>query len=161
MLGIDLSASCPGFAVWNDETKELIYCDNLLDKTYKKNSFWERMDVINDHVKELISEFQTGKVVIENAFMSGKTANSNMPLLMLRGSLLSVIKDLGCSVRGVMPSSARAFMKIKPNTKEEAFDFIKGKFPEANLETFKKDNDKSDAILVAMNFDNPKCEEVF
>ncbi|MGL6131671.1 MAG: crossover junction endodeoxyribonuclease RuvC [Fusobacteriaceae bacterium] len=145
----------------NNETNELLYCDNLLDKKYKKETYWERMDVINDHLKEILNNYKPANVVIENAFMSGRTANSNMPLLMLRGSILCVLRDAGCVVKGVMPSSARAFAKIKPNTKEEAFEFIKKTFPEAKLETFKKDNDKSDAILVALNLNNPKCEVVF
>ncbi|MGL5713235.1 MAG: crossover junction endodeoxyribonuclease RuvC [Paraclostridium sp.] len=145
----------------NNETKELVYCDNLEDKKYKKDNFWERMDVINDHISEIMDTFKPKNVVIENAFMSGRTANSNMPLLMLRGAVLNNLRQTGCTVKGVMPSSARAFLKIKPNTKEDAFEYIKKQYPIGSFETFKKDNDKTDAIIVALNFDNPKCEDIF
>lgn len=92
--------------------------------------------------------------------MSPRTANSNMPLIMLRGVVVKTLRDAGCRVEGVTPSSARAYLQIKPNTKEQAFDDIKSMFPEAGLTTFKKDNDKSDAIIVAKNKDNPKNEVI-
>ncbi|MGL5316079.1 MAG: crossover junction endodeoxyribonuclease RuvC [Paraclostridium sp.] len=144
----------------NNQTDDLIYCDNLLDTKYKKPVYWDRASVISFHVKELVDTFKPANVVIENAFMAGKTASSNMPLLMLRGIVLDVLRDSGCIVQGCTPSSARAFLGIKPNNKETAFEFIKNKYKKANLTLFKTDNDKSDAIICAANKDNPKNEQI-
>jgi Holliday junction resolvasome RuvABC endonuclease subunit len=138
----------------------VLYCDNLLDKKYNRLEYWNRTDVITNHIKEIIDCFKPATVMIENAFMSGRTASSNMPLLMLRGIVLNSLKDLGCTVKGVNPSSARAYLKIKPNDKETAFNYIKERFPEVGLESFKKDNDKSDAIIVALNKENEKNENI-
>ena len=46
-------------------------------------------------------------------------------------------------------------------TKEQAFEWVKDNFPEIELESFKKDNDRADAIIVGLNFFNPKKKEIF
>ncbi|MGL5768114.1 MAG: hypothetical protein ACRCX8_20975 [Sarcina sp.] len=144
----------------NNQIDELLYCDNLADSKYCKENYWERSEVISTHIENLIHQFKPALVMIENPFMSAKTANSNMALIMLRGMIVKTLRDAGCRVEGVTPSAARSYVNVKPNTKEQGFLNMQAMYPNAGLETFKKDNDKSDAIITAKNKGNPKNEVI-
>lgn len=160
-MSIDLSLKSPGVSIINFEQKKVIYNDNFEDKKYKSEVFWDRLEIVCDYIEDIFDTFKPSIVMIENAFMASRTANSNMPLIMARGRVLSMIRRKGATVKGIMPSSARAFLKIKPNTKEAGFEWVKNNFPELNLTDFKKHNDRSDAVIVSLNALNPKCDLIF
>lgn len=132
-------------------TSKVIYLDKFPGK--EKNPYL-RFFEIKTWIVDLIKTFRPEILILESAFMSKFGANSNITLLRLHGYIGMAIMETGVNIKLIPPSSSRAFLKIKPNNKETAFEFIKEKFPEAMLETFKADNDKSDAIILALNAKN-------
>ncbi|MGL5716533.1 MAG: crossover junction endodeoxyribonuclease RuvC [Cetobacterium sp.] len=160
-MGIDFSIKCPGVSVVNLNENKVLYCDKFNDGSYKSENYWKRLDIVIEYILDIFDTFKPELVMLENVFMAGKTAKSNMPLIMARGALISKLRERGAKGRGVMPSQARAFLKIKPNTKEDAFEWVKNNFPELFLGTFKEDNDKADAVILGLNAYNAKATEIF
>ncbi|MGL5718397.1 MAG: hypothetical protein ACRCX2_35665 [Paraclostridium sp.] len=154
-IGIDLSLSCPAVAVVNLSQNKVLYIDK-----YKKKgdpSIWIRLSEIRFWLERIIDTFRPEIIIIEGAFMSKFTAKSNESLYKAHGYIGHFLKLKGARViASILPSSSRAFLKIKPNTKEQAFTWVQQNFPELNLSDFKKDNDLSDAIIVALNALNKK-----
>lgn len=159
ILGIDLSKAKPGIAILSLELKRIIHIDAFEDKT--KDTFTRYLE-IKYWLQNLIKTFNPEAVMIEKEFIKPTKFGSKatIPLLKLHGYVYSIIKSYDLSIYEILPSSSRAFLKIKPNTKEGAFEFIKKQFPELHLIDFKKDNDKCDAIIIALNYLNEKKTEL-
>lgn len=160
-MSIDLSLKSPGVSVVNLNENKVVYCDDFLDSSYSAEKYWQRLDIVVDYIVDIFDTFKPELVMLENVFMSGKTAKSNMPLIMARGVLVDKLRLRGAKGRGVMPSQARKFAGIKPNTKEQAFQWVKDNFPELGLTTFAKGNDKADSIILGLNAYNPQATEIF
>lgn len=160
-MGIDFSLSCPGVSIVDLNQKKVLYCDNFPDSKYKSNIYWKRLDILLDYLEDIFDTFKPELIMLENNFMSGRTAHSNMPLIMARGALITRLRRKGAKGRGVTPSQSRKFVKVKPNTKEDAFEWVKNNFPELMLTTFNSDNDKSDAVILGLNAYNPEAKEIF
>lgn len=159
ILGLDLSKNNPGLSIINKDTNQVLYSDNF--KGDSKEELYFRMLEIKYWLSDIIFNFRPAFVLIEAPFISFKSTNGNDTLLQLNGYLRHFIKSFGIKIFSILPSQARAFLNIKPNTKEQAFEWVKDNFPEIELESFKKDNDRADAIIVGLNFFNPKKKEIF
>ena len=158
VLGLDLSKSCPGVAIISTETKKLLYVDSF--KASGSLSFYGRNLEISTWLEKIINIYRPKTVILESAFMSKFGAKSNVTLLRLHGYIGHILYEKGLTLKLVTPSSSRAFLKIKPNDKKTAFEWVKKNFPEADLTTFTKDNDKSDAIILALSiFNKEKLKE--
>lgn len=148
-----MSKAKPGIAVLSLELKKIVYIDDFTDKSedtfsrYLEIKFW---------LENLIKLFKPEAVMIEKEFIKPTKFGSKatIPLLKLHGYVYGIIQEYNLPMYEILPSSSRAFLKIKPNTKEGAFEFIKKNFPELKLTDFKKENDKGDAIIIALNYLN-------
>lgn len=156
-VGLDLSKSCPGIAVVNLAQNKLILTDNLKAKSGRSNylSFYR----IKEWLNEIIKVFKPKVFIVEAAFASRFGAKSNATLYKLHGYIGTFLISKGIEIRMIEPSASRAFLEIKPNKKEVAFEWAKEHFQEAMLTTFKKDNDKADAIILALNGHNKNTKE--
>lgn len=159
ILGIDLSKNKPGIAILSLESKKIIYIDDYESK--EKNTYFRYLE-IKYWLENIIKTFNPEAVMIEKEFITPTVFGSraSIPLLKLHGYLYMIIKEYGIPMYEILPKSARAFLKIKPNTKEKAFEYIKNNFKELNLTDFKKENDKADAIITVLNYLNNKKKEL-
>ena len=153
-MGLDLSKSCPGLCIINIDEKKVIFKDKFKEKDNK--DFYIRMLEIKEWLQELVEIFKVKNIMLESPFMSPKTAKSNTVLLRTHGYIGHSLMSIGCDVYMITPSSARAFLKIKPNKKEAAFEYIKKNFVELQLNDFKIDNDIADAIIIALSYFSEK-----
>ena len=138
-------------AIINIDQKKLIYKDKF--KSSEKDFFFRKRE-IKLWLEDIINTFLPAECIIEDAFINPKTIKSNITLLRLHGAIGSYIKSRGVNVRMIAISSSRAFLNIKPNKKEVAFEWVKQNFQEAQFDKFKDDNDMADAIIVALNVYN-------
>lgn len=161
VLGIDLSKSCPGIAIIDIDEAKLVYLDKYENTKKTNKTDHDRNIEIVTWLHRVVNTFLPSTTIIESAHISSFTIKSAVPLLKLHGLIDEMLLGLGVKIFEITPASSRAFLKIKPNNKETAFAWVKSKFPEANLDTFKKDNDISDAIILALNsLNTEKLKEV-
>lgn len=154
IMGLDLSKNCPGLCIINISEKRVIFKDKF--KEGKNKDFYFRMIEIKEWLIELIKIFKVKNIMLEAPFMSPKTAKSNTILLRVHGYIAHSLMQLGCDIYMITPSSARAFLKIKPNKKETAFEYVKNNFQELQLNDFKKDNDIADAVIISLSYFSDK-----
>lgn len=132
------------------ENNKVIFYDKY--KETKIKDFYFRMLEIKEWIFEIYQTFKPKFVIIEAPFMNPKTINSNSVLLRMHGYIGHFIMSLGAKVYMISPRAARSFLKIKPNKKEYAFEYVKTNFPELMLNDFKADNDIADSIIVALSY---------
>lgn len=159
ILGIDLSKAKPGIAIISLELKKVVFTDDFVDKT--KDTFSRYLE-IKYWLQRIINLFKPEAVMIEKEFIKSTRFGSKatIPLLKLHGYVYAIIKEYNLPMYEILPSSSRAFLKIKPNTKEGAFTYLQKNFPELQFTDFKKQNDKGDAIIIALNYLNSKKTEL-
>lgn len=159
ILGIDLSKAKPGISIINLNSKKVVYIDDYASST--KDDYTRYLE-IKYWLEIIIDTFRPEAVMIEKEFIKSTKFGSKgtIPLLKLHGFVYYVIKCYHLPIYEILPSSARAFLKIKPNTKEQAFEYVKTNFEELKLTTFKKDNDKADSIIIGLNFLNENKKEI-
>jgi Holliday junction resolvasome RuvABC endonuclease subunit len=153
-MGLDLSKNCPGISIVDINTSKVIFIDKYKQKGDK--DFFFRMIEIREWLYEIIKTFKVKNIMLEAPFISAKTAKSNNTLLKMHGMLGHYMMSLGTNIYTISPTSARAFLKIKPNKKEIAFEYVKENFPELRLKDFKNDNDIADSIIIALSFFSEK-----
>lgn len=153
VLGIDLSKRCPGIAVLDTESSKLIYNDQYPEN--ENEDFYSRMLELKYWIEDLINIFKPSIIMLEAPFISFGATRGNDIILKMHGFITHFCRSMGVEMFSILPSSARKFLNIKPNTKENAFEWIKQKFPELGFNDFEKQNDKADSIIVALNVFNP------
>ena len=159
ILGIDLSKAKPGIAVLSLELKKVVFTDDFVDKS--EDTFSRYLE-IKYWLQRIIELFKPEAVMIEKEFIKPTKFGSKatIPLLKLHGYVYGIIKEYNLPMYEILPSSSRAFLKIKPNTKEGAFAYLQKNFPELQFTDFKKQNDKGDAVIIALNYLNSKKTEL-
>ena len=160
IVGIDLSINCPGIAVINSNEDKVLYVDNYPNKNKKQCRYFRYIE-IRLWLDNVIKMFRPELVIVEEAFMSSLTIRSNIPLLNIHGYVGYYLQSLGIDTYKVTPSNARSFLEIKPNSKEECYNWVCKKYPNLDFISFKKDNDKTDSIILARNYNNPKLRKIF
>lgn len=153
VLGLDLSKSCPGISVLDLNCNKVLFIDsypsneknNLL--RYKEIQFW---------LENIIDTFMPEAIMIEKEMITRMASSSNIILLKLHGFVDYVIQKRGIDLYEILPTSSRAFLKIKPNKKEQAFKWVQENFKELGLTDFKTENDIADSIIIALNYYNYK-----
>lgn len=154
-----MSKAKPGIAILSLELRKIVYTDDFEDKS--KDTFSRYLE-LKFWFQNLIELFKPEAVMIEKEFIKPTKFGSKatIPLLKLHGYIYSIIKEYNIPMYEILPSSSRAFLKIKPNTKEGAFEYLQKNFPELQLTDFKKQNDKADAVVIALNYLNNKKTEL-
>lgn len=152
VLGIDLSKRCPGIAVLETDSNKLIYNDQYPEN--ENEDFYLRMLELKYWIEDLINIFKPSIIMLEAPFISFGAARGNDLILKMHGYIMHFCKSMGVEIYSILPASARKFLNIKPNTKENAFEWIKQKFPELGFNDFAKQNDRADSIIVALNVFN-------
>lgn len=153
-MGLDLSKNKPGVTVYDTTNKQIIFCDSIKIPTSVEFETTDYFEFVQHILLDIFNEFQMHKIIIEEIFISPLTVKSNIPLIKLNSYVGMFFREKGLQIYKVLPSTSRAHLKIKPNKKEQAFEWIKERYPEIKLENFKKDNDKSDSLILALNHDN-------
>lgn len=154
-----MSKAKPGIAIISLELKKVVFTDDFIDKT--KDTFSRYLE-IKHWLQRIINLFKPEAVMIEKEFIKSTRFGSKatIPLLKLHGYVYGIIKEYNLPMYEILPSSSRAFLKIKPNTKEAAFTYLQKNFPELQFTDFKKQNDKGDAVIIALNYLNSKKTEL-
>ncbi|MGL5717863.1 MAG: hypothetical protein ACRCX2_32980 [Paraclostridium sp.] len=160
VAGIDLSLNCPGIAILNTLGDKVIYMDKYPNKNKKQCKYFRYLE-IKLWLDHIIKMFNPGLIIVEEAFMSSLTAKSNVPLLNIHGYIGHYLCSLGIDVYKTTPSASRKHLEITPNTKEGAYEWVIKKYPNLKLESFKKDNDLTDAIVLGNNYDNKELKKIF
>lgn len=158
-MGLDLSKNKPGITIYNITTSKIVFCDAIKIPSSVHFEKKEEMEFLSLLLLEFLHEYKPHKVILEEVFMSGRTAKSNIPLIRLNGFIAPILINYGVQLMKVLPAASRAYLKIKPNKKEQGFKHIQEKYPELNLTNFEKENDKSDSMILALNHDNEQLEK--
>lgn len=158
IIGIDLSKTCPGVCIYDIDTSNIEYLDSF--KVSGSPTEFERDLEILYWLLDIVTIYKPSKAIIESPYISKFTIPSSAPLYKLHGLVNYFLFKYGIEVYNITPSSSRAHLKIKPNDKATAFNHIKKTYPELGLTSYNKDNDKADALILVLNYDNNKLVKV-
>lgn len=147
IIGIDLSTSSTGIAIIN-KNKEIIFIDNLEKVGNIRNNnlidFYISINII-------LNKFKPKLAIIEDVFY-GLNFKAVSALLKYHGILELILINKNIDYYYTQTNICKAFFKCKH--KEEIFELLNKKY---NLNfNFEKDNDKTDALMLALNFENEK-----
>jgi Holliday junction resolvasome RuvABC endonuclease subunit len=158
IIGIDLSKKCPGVCIYDIDTSNIEYLDSF--KVSGSPTEFERDLEILYWLLDIVTIYKPSKTIIESPYISKFTISSSAPLYKLHGLVNYFLFKYGIEVYNITPSSSRAHLKIKPNDKATAFNYIRQTYPELGLTSYNKDNDKADALILVLNHDNSKLVKV-
>ena len=158
VIGIDLSKTCPGVCIYDTDTKNIEFLDSF--KISGSPAVFERNLEILYWLLDIITIYKPSKAIIESPFVNKFTIKSLVPLYQLHGIVNYFMFKYGVEVYNITPTSSRAYLNIKPNNKENAFKHMSKLYPNIGLDDYKKDNDKSDALILALNYDNDKLKQI-
>lgn len=158
IIGIDLSKTCPGVCIYDTDTKNIEFLDSF--KVSGSPTVFERDLEILYWLLDIVTIYKPSKAIIESPFANSFTIKSLAPLYQLHGIVNYFMFKYGIEIYNITPSSSRAYLNIKPNNKENAFKHMSKLYPNIGLDSYKKDNDKSDALILALNHDNSKLVKV-
>ena len=123
ILGIDESLSPCGYSIITDEGQILSYGRICTDA--KKNTEFERMQIVANGIKKLIEDNSVGTVVVEGQFFS-KNAKTGLTLARLMGCIIYVCMELGVKIESLTPTQARKILLGQgKSTKEDIAKFIR------------------------------------
>jgi crossover junction endodeoxyribonuclease RuvC len=144
VLGLDISLSCGYSIIENGNQLITLGCIKVKEKDLKK-----RLKYLSIEIVKLIKEFSPELVVIEQVFY-GPSVTTTALLNKLQGAVTVSVPE-NTEVIFVNASSARKSIlgAGKRHTKLDVFNWAIRKFKLKNL-SFKKDNDKTDSILLSM-----------
>ena len=147
VMGIDLSTSSTGIAVIN-KNEEIIYIDNLEKVgTIKKNNIMDFYIAINT----ILNKFNPSIIIVEDVYYS-KNFKAISSLIKYHGMLELILISKNLNYKYVQTNVCKAFFKCKH--KEDVFKLLNDRY-KLNFD-FEKDNDKTDALMLALNFKNEK-----
>lgn len=158
VIGIDLSKTCPGVCIYDTDIKNIEFLDSF-KKSGSPSEFERDLEILY-WLLDIVTIYKPKKAIIESPFVNKFSIMSAEPLYKLHGIVNYFLFKNGLEIYNISPSSSRAYLKIKPNNKESAFKYIKEQYPNIGLEDYKKDNDKSDALLLALNYNNSKLKQI-
>ena len=150
ILSLDLSLSSTGWSMITDE-EYIIACDKICTDS-KKNTEFERIQIVANEIKELIEEHSIDIVVAEDQFFS-KNPKTGLTLSKLMGAVIYVCMELEVSFNLLSPTQARKILtgdgKLK---KEQMANYIRenyidlGEFIDRNCKA--KNSDLYDALVI-------------
>lgn len=151
ILGLDLSLSSTG---WNIITHEdtILGCDKICTDA-KKNTEFERIQIIANEIKELIEVNSIDVVVAEDQFFS-KNPKTGLTLSKLMGAVIYVCMEMEVRFELLTPTQARKILLNQgKSTKEDVADFIRENFIDLGEFSDKgknKNSDKYDSLAISL-----------
>lgn len=149
ILGLDVSSLSTGFALMKDG-----YLDVNSIGTIQPNPKYlvgQKLVFFEKELKKLIKKYSPDEIVVENIF-KGPNVNTLKLLSMWRGIVFKVSwEKLKKDPISIMPTEARKLVGVPGSSKEEAFAFVVKKYNFTNF-VFKNDNDRTDAIILALSY---------
>ena len=152
ILGLDLSLSSCGWSMITNE-EHIIACDKICTDS-KKNTEFERIQIVVNEIKDLIEEHSIDIVVAEDQFFS-KNPKTGLTLSKLMGAVIYVCMELEVPFNLLSPTQARKILtgdgKMK---KEQMANYIRenyidlGEFIDRNC--IAKNSDKYDALVISL-----------
>ena len=151
ILAIDASTKSSGFAVFNEDTKKLIYSTCI--KSSSQDTL-KRINLMKDKTRELIKEYEAGIVVLED-IRPDYNMRTMRPLMYLQSQIAFLLHDefKDISLELIVPSSWRAACGIhtgrgikRTELKIADIQFVKDHF---NLEV---NDDEADAIGIGYGY---------
>lgn len=162
ILGLDLSLSSTGWNIITHENTILGYgkiCSNA-----KKNTEFERIQIIANEIKELIEVNSIDIVVAENQFF-GKNSKTGLTLSKLMGAVIYVCMEMEVQFELLSPSQARKILTGDGKlNKEQIADYIKenyidiGEYSDKEIKTkgIKKSSDIYDSFCISLAWNKYK-----
>jgi crossover junction endodeoxyribonuclease RuvC len=142
VLGLDI-ATCTGFAVITN--KKIIEIGKI--KIPSKLEYRDRFQLFRSELVKLIDKHKPDAVALEGVY-SGKNRKTTAFLNNLRGIAIEAVPKEVFFFSGQVKKVRKAVLDDGNLTKEEIFKWAVKKYKLKNLD-FKKDNDITDAILLA------------
>lgn len=145
ILGFDISSISTGYCVFINGKLIKSSCGIINSNI---GSYGQRLQFFSEQIRNLIHKYNPDYIAIENIF-KGRNILTFKSLAMFRGvAILTIYESCGLNPIDIMATKARGIVKTG-KSKEEAFNFIVKKYG-LNDFNFKRDNDKTDAIVLAL-----------
>lgn len=114
ILGLDVSTSITGICVLNDN--EIVFNDFI--DTRKNKCFFEKIEKVKEHLKELFAKYEIGHIFIEQSLQSFRSGFSSAKTLSSLSRFNGVVSWLCYEIAGIKPeyiaaTSARKLCDIK------------------------------------------------
>jgi|3_EtaG_2_1085321.scaffolds.fasta_scaffold47071_2 Holliday junction resolvasome RuvABC endonuclease subunit len=135
ILGLDISTSCTGFCVVNEENK-VIFLDYENFKGCK--DFWEKTDRIEEKIIRILAEIKPlgkiEKVFVEESLQKFRPGLSSAKTLTTLSKFNGIVchlvrRQTGCSPNYLNVNTARKLVGLKiergKDTKEQVFEWVK------------------------------------
>lgn len=152
ILGIDESLSSCGYSIVTEEGEILLYGRICTDA--KKNTEFERMQMVANEIKKIIEENNVGTVVVEGQFFS-KNGKTGLTLARLMGCIIYVCMELGVKIESLTPTQARKILLGQgKSTKEDVAEFIRENYLDvgefSDKQGKKKTSDIYDSLALSL-----------
>jgi len=138
LLALDISTSCTGYCIFNDNS-EMIEIGAI--KLSKEKDFITKVKKVKDSLVEICKEFQIKNIAIEQnlqAFRPGlSSANTLMKLAQFNGTIQWVCYEVfGLVSESINVNTARKAVELKINrkselsTKDQVLNWVKKEIPD-------------------------------
>ena len=152
ILAIDVSSACSGYCILEDGYLDIGSVNTIVPRGLKqkdKLTLGQKLLFFENSVKAIIKKYKPNLIVVEDIF-KGPNAKTFKTLAAFRGVAFKICQQLTKKDPiSLMPTEARKLINIKGKKKEDAFEFVVKKYKLKHY-VFEKDNDKTDAIVLAL-----------
>jgi Holliday junction resolvasome RuvABC endonuclease subunit len=174
LLALDISTSCTGYCVFDDNTNMIKIGAIKLDK---QKDFITKVEKVRDSLKEVCKEFDIKSIAIEEnlqAFRPGlSSANTLMKLAQFNGTIQWVCYEIfRISPKKINVNSARKAVELKVDrksdlsTKDQVLNWVKKELPDfdfpirtlksgrnkGQLRTCNESYDMADAYVIGRSY---------
>ena len=144
ILGIDESLSSCGYSIITEDGLILTYgriCTNA-----KKNTEFERMQIVANEIKKLIETNSIDVIVVEDQFFA-KNPKTGLTLARLMGCIIYVCMEADVKIELLTPTQARKILLGQgKSTKEDVAKFIRENYIDLGEFSDKQGKDKTSDI---------------
>lgn len=132
ILGLDLSTSCSGYTVIEQESKQVIICDHIDLK--KENSLFDKINKVLNTLQGIFKTYSISQVFIEESLMLfsvGKSSAKTISTLIKFNGIISFLIENEFKIKPIhiAATSARKICGIKiekgRKAKEQVLDYMK------------------------------------
>lgn len=147
VLGIDPGYDRLGIAILEGDRSHQTVLHSECFETVRTDDFPDRLHEALSHVQEVIKKHEPQEVALETLFFS-KNQKTAMRVAEMRGGLLFVARDLGCSVTEYAPQQIKS--AVSGNGRGTKHDVAAMVHRLLSLPQKKMLDDEYDAIAVAL-----------
>lgn len=146
ILGLDPSLSSTGWGIVEVENNRVKYIADGFIPTDTKLPIEQRLNVINQALREVIENYRPDEAAIEQVFLNSNPT-STMKLSMARGVVIMTPAQFGLSVTEYEPNKVKkAIVGVGKAAKNQVETMVKILLPGCKP----KNNDSSDALAIAL-----------